>query len=430
MASFPVMKFGGAALADGAAVRRACAVVAERAPKRPAVVVSAHAGVTALLEREARAVAAGKPRGDEVRVRHHTLLSQLGLDPELLDRHLWELATVLDELRGRGEPGRSALDFVLSFGERMSARIVAACLREQGVAATAVDAFDLGLSPEGALRPLPAFDSAVRSALGAVGGIPVVTGFLAQDGAGNLTTLGPNGSDLTAALLAEALDAGEVQLWKTVPGVMSADPGLVPAARLVESMSFSLAAELAGQGASVLHPNALAPARRAGVCVRVLDVNRPERAGTLIEEHEQAGGAPRAVAVASEPALVALSVRGGGPALAGLFARMAGARLTPRFTLAEGGGLTVFVPAGEGVDALARESTGVSIAREVASVAVVGHGGAVLGARALEQLHEAGIGVERAFLGSGRAQAFLVDPDHRVAAVGALHEGLLEAPLA
>ena len=79
MVHFPVMKFGGASLADGAAVRRVCAVVAQCANQRPAVVVSAHAGVTALLEREARAAAAGKARGDEVRVRHHTLLSQLGL---------------------------------------------------------------------------------------------------------------------------------------------------------------------------------------------------------------------------------------------------------------------------------------------------------------------------------------------------------------
>ncbi|MDP6408122.1 MAG: aspartate kinase [Planctomycetota bacterium] len=422
----PVMKFGGAALADGAAVRRVCAVVAGRARQHPAVVVSAHAGVTALLERQARSAAAGHRRSDEVRVRHHTLLSQLGLDSELLDRHLWELASVLDELRGRGELGRAQLDFVLSFGERMSARIVAACLREGGVPATAVDAFDLGLTPDGAMRARPAFESAVR----AVPGIPVVTGFLAQDGEGNLTTLGPNGSDLTAALLAEALEAGEVQLWKTVPGVMSADPSLVPGARLVESMSFSLAAELAGQGASVLHPRALEPARRAGLCVRVLDVNQPTRSGTLIEERPEGEGGVRAVAVASEPALVALSLPGGGTTLAELFARMGAQRIAPRFTLAERGGVTVFAPAGVSAERVARDLPGVSVRREVASAAVVGHGGALLGARALEQINAAGITVERAFLGSGRVQAFLVDPARRVAAVRALHEGLLEVALA
>lgn len=433
MVHFPVMKFGGASLADGAAVRRVCAVVAQRADQRPAVVVSAHAGVTALLECEARAAAAGKGRGDEVRVRHHTLLSQLGLDPELLDRHLWELASILDELRGRGRVREEELDFVLSFGERMSSRIVAACLRAGGVAATPVDAFDLGLTSDGALGAVPhqlAFHSAARSVLQSVPGIPVVTGFLAQDGAGNLTTLGPNGSDLTAALLAEALGAGEVQLWKTVPGVMSADPSLVPEAHLIEAMSFSVAAELAGQGAEVLHPRALEPARRAGLPVRVLDVNQPAAGGTLIEERDEPERGDAAVAVASEPALAALFRPGASQALAGLFARMDSERVAPRFTVAEGGGLTVFAPAGEGIERVASGVRGASIKRQVASVSVVGHGGAVLGARALELLSGDGIEVERAFLGSGLVQAFLIDPAQRVAAVRALHAGLLEVALA
>jgi aspartokinase len=105
-------------------------------------------------------------------------------------------------------------------------------------------------------------------------------------------------------------------------------------------------------------------------------------------------------------------------------------RVAPRFTVAEGGGLTVFAPAGEGIERVASGVRGASIKRQVASVSVVGHGGAVLGARALELLSGDGIEVERAFLGSGLVQAFLIDPAQRVAAVRALHAGLLEVALA
>ncbi len=280
-----VMKFGGAALGDGAGIRRAGAILTARGGVRPVAVVSAAAGVTELLVAVANAAAEGRSELERVRIRHRTLLSQCGLEQELLNRLLVELASVLEGIRERRAISAAERDFVLSFGERMSARVVAAALRASGRSATPVDAFDLGLlsdSNHGCARPLTGNSAAIRRALQQVPGIPVVTGFVAKDSAGNLTTLGRNGSDLSASLLAEACGAREVQFWKVVGGVMSADPTLVPDARGITRLSYSQAAEYAFRGANVLHPGALEPLRRAEIPARVLCLSDPDGEGTWI----------------------------------------------------------------------------------------------------------------------------------------------------
>ncbi len=304
-----VFKFGGAALADGPGIRRAVEIVRAHLERdgvqvghedpenesggekgapgaRLLVVVSAHAGVTDLLETVAQAAAEGHLEADRVRIRHRTLLSQLGLDPELLDRHLRELYAILGRIQKTGRVAPEERDYVLSFGERMSARIVARTLSEAGIPATPVDAWDLGLvtdSRHGQARPLDGLETAIREAVAAVPGVPVVTGFLAKDETGNLTTLGRNGSDLTASILAAAVGAGEIQYWKTVGGILTADPRLVPGAQVIERLSYAEAAEFALHGAEVLHPGAVEPALRAQVRVRVRSVLTPEEPGTLLE---------------------------------------------------------------------------------------------------------------------------------------------------
>jgi aspartate kinase len=282
------MKFGGAALADGAGVRRAGQIVAEHGGERPVVVVSALLGVTRTLDRLGREAAEGAAADPaELRIRHRTVLSQLELDAELLDRHLTELSMVLRSIRHRRRLRPVERDYLLSFGERISARLVAAHLRARGVHATPVDAFDLGLASDsnhGAARPLPGTVDDLREALERVPGVPVVTGFVAADRAGNLTTLGRNGSDLSAALVGAATGAREVQFWKAVPGVMTADPALVPAARCHPRIGYADAAVYARAGAEVLHPDTLEPLVATGIPARVLDVRDPDEPGTLIAD--------------------------------------------------------------------------------------------------------------------------------------------------
>ena len=134
-----------------------------------------------------------------------------------------------------------------------------------------------------------------------------MTGFLALDEEGHVATLGRNGSDLTAVWIGEAVGAEEVHLWKTVDGIHSADPRLVPGAQRIDQLDYATAAELALQGAEVLHPAAMEPARRSGLPIRVRGVHDPDSPGTRIAP-------PAAIAWGGGPAVLALAHRRAAPA--------------------------------------------------------------------------------------------------------------------
>ena len=123
-----VLKFGGAALADGPGVLRACQIVAKYGGERPLVVVSAHHGVTSLLETVARSAAEGHLEADRVRIRHRSLLAQLALDSELLDRYFHELFTLLSEIRSRGKLLERERDLALSAQARAAVDEIDAAL--------------------------------------------------------------------------------------------------------------------------------------------------------------------------------------------------------------------------------------------------------------------------------------------------------------
>jgi aspartate kinase len=428
MSSRKVMKFGGAALADGPAVERSCRIVRERGGANPIVVVSAHQGVTSLLDSVARAAAGGAVDVDRVRIRHKGILRQLGLDMELLNRYFAELASLLELIRARGNLLPGERDLVLSFGERMSARVVAHALKRAGVQATPVDAFDLGLTTDsnhGSARPLPGSGTAVREALRQVPGIPVVTGFLAQDRLGNLTTLGRNGSDLTASLVAEAVGAGELELWKAVGGMMTADPAIVPDARILERLSFEEAGELASHGAEVLHPEALVPAQRAAITVRFLDVSDPDGPGTTLVSTQSAEGP---VAIAARRRLLRIILTSDGSAafagrlgeVGGILARHA---VEPAAFDARGARIELLLVPGPATDAvLAEIGRSALVEKDLALVAVVGRPpGDALGV-----LAGIGVPVREAVMGSERAsQVFLLHADDLERAVRGLHAALL-----
>lgn len=419
-----VMKFGGVSLADGDAVRRVCGIVTGRASAPPLVVVSAHQGVTSSLELCAREATQGRADIDRVRQRHRGLLRQLSLDPELLDRHFGELQRILTCIAGRGTLLAEELDLALSFGERMSARVVAAALRGQGHLATPVDAFDLGLTTDshfGRARPLAGVQETLRDSLAEIPGIPVVTGFLARDQSGNLTTLGRNGSDLTAALVAHAVGAERLEFWKDVPGIMTADPRLVPEARVIDVIAPEAAAELAFHGSSVLHPHALDPEFTETVSIRVRNVLAPDQPGTELRPGTLVEGP---IAIAGHAQLAGLSMpREGDHGPAELFALLQAKRVTPRLIHGESEQVSVFAPPGSGFEEVAHElSDRATALPPVASVVVVGRG---LGLDALELLDRAGLPPQLSAQGrSAASQVFLIDPEDRTEATRALHAGL------
>jgi aspartokinase len=433
-----VLKFGGAALRDGTAIEHALDLVEHYAGQgRVLLVVSAQEGVTAQLERAAEEASLGRLEAwDALRVRHHSALAQLGLPSELLDRLLRELRALLEELRLLGRCEGKQRDYVLSYGERMSARIVAAVLRRRGHEAVPLDAYDLGLTTaarRGGSELLEAPTESLRKTLLAVRGIPVVTGFLALDPSGDLTTLGPNGSDLSAVWFGEAVAAEEVILWKEVEGFMSADPDFVPGARRISELGRSEAVEFAVHGADVLHAGALEPAERSGLVVRIADVRDPDEPGSRIEATTPSAGplglAQRAGLVRyREP--IALG-RDQAAQFSALAQALHDAGLEPYRLAASGRELELLVVDHPRLASFAAARPRAQLERGWASFAVVGRGVAgerELGERVRALAAQVGAVLEPApgacAGDGGSSQVFLTRAVHLRAALAAVHAGL------
>ncbi|MCA9711045.1 MAG: aspartate kinase [Myxococcales bacterium] len=284
-----VMKFGGSSVANREQIEKVLTIVRDRLDQHPVVVCSAHKGVTDALIDAARLAASGRDPGEAVIERQRAVADSLGCDPDLLAPCFSEIRDLLRGIRLVGELSPRSLDYISSFGERMSVRCIADFFSRQGMPTRAFDAWDLGLRTDdnfGRARPLPGYAEAMQAAFAErvpPGVVALVTGFVAKGKDGVITTLGRNGSDLTATLVGAALGAREVQIWSDTDGVMSADPSIVPAAKSIAAMRFDEAAELAYFGSRVLHPATLVPAIDKDIPVRVLNTNRPDHPGTLIE---------------------------------------------------------------------------------------------------------------------------------------------------
>ncbi len=284
-----VMKFGGSSVANREQIDKVLAIVRERIDRQPVVVSSAHKGVTDGLIEAARTAAQGYNPGEVVLDRQREVARSLGCPDSLLLPFFSEIRDLLRGIQLVGELSPRSLDYISSFGERMSVRCLADFFSREGVDARAYDAWDLGLVTDdnfGRARPRAQYAEHMRAAFieqVPAGIVPIVTGFVAKTEQGVITTLGRNGSDLSATLIAAALGAQEVQIWSDTDGVMTADPGIVTAAKSIATMRFDEAAELAYFGSRMLHPATLVPAIEQDISVRVLNTNRPDHPGTVIE---------------------------------------------------------------------------------------------------------------------------------------------------
>ncbi len=293
------MKFGGTSLGDAERIQTAAALVEDRLPRKPFVVVSAVGSsvgpdgakrrkVTDLLIQAARKAVVGDPLSgfSEVQSRHYDILDDLGFPRELVERDLVELNELLRGVYLIKEVTPRTLDYVMSFGERISCRLLAAELQRRGVRAVGVESYDLGFltdSNYGAARPLPDTPRRIADVMRArEEDVTVTTGFVGKNAAGEVTTVGRQGSDFTAAYFGAVLGAEEVQIWTDVDGILTADPSVVADARPLDRMSFREAAELAYYGAEVLHPATMIPAIEKGIPVRVLNTFKPSSPGTMI----------------------------------------------------------------------------------------------------------------------------------------------------
>jgi aspartate kinase len=208
-------------------------------------------------------------------------------------------------------PPRSA-DEAVAIGERLSALLVSECLRAEGVESVAVNAAEVVVTDAvfGNASPLmePTRERARSRLVPELErrALPVVTGFNGATADGRPTTLGRGGSDFSASILSAALDAAELWIWTDVDGIMSADPRLVPSAAVLEEVTYSEAAELAYNGAKVLHPRTLAPLMDKAIPVWSKNSFDPSKPGTRIVARHTNGAAARAVTSLARVALISL----------------------------------------------------------------------------------------------------------------------------
>jgi bifunctional aspartokinase / homoserine dehydrogenase 1 len=323
-----VWKFGGASLADAAAIQRAASLIAEH--RGPLVIVaSALAGVTDLLLDGAAQAAAGRGRPADkaaaVCLRRHRQVARdlLPAGParrKLLaaaDAAAREYHELCGAVRVLGHLAPRASDLLVSRGERLSAAILAAALTAAGRRATMVDATTVvstdgthgGAAPH--LAETARLARRVLKPLLAGAAVAVVPGFIGRAPDGSVTTLGRGGSDLTATLLARSLGARRVVLWKDVPGILTADPRLVPDARLIPQLHHREAAEVAHYGAKVLHPRALIPIAGTRIVLCVRSFVDPAAPGTEVSARRGTPDHPvKALATVGAQAIVTVAGKG------------------------------------------------------------------------------------------------------------------------
>ena len=318
-----VMKFGGTSVGSAERMRAVAGIAAERRPRPVAIVVSAMSKVTDLLLDTLRRAEAGdeaalKSNIANLRARH------LATCRELLPSERWEAAeegiahliAEFERIAGGmlmlSEMPPRSVDEAVAIGERLSALLIAEYLNTQGTPAEAVNAAEIvvtdavfgNASP--LMEPTRAKTRARLLPLLERGVIPVVTGFNGATSDGRPTTLGRGGSDFSASILSAALDASELWIWTDVDGIMSADPRIVPTAAVLNEVTYAEAAELAYNGAKVLHPRTLAPLIEKQIPVWSKNSFAPEKAGTRILSSIGAATGARAVTSLAQVALISL----------------------------------------------------------------------------------------------------------------------------
>jgi aspartate kinase len=296
-----VLKFGGTSVGDAEAIARTGRIVATRADQGPIVVVSALAGVTNALigiaEQASKGHLIGALRAIEgLRERHLQQAEALLGEGENCAEVCAELSAMIDELAHLaealatlGDLTARSLDAICAYGERMSSIICVAAFARQGLPAVHVDACEVMITDATFGKAEPQHDAIAEACrmhvvpLVREKKIPVMGGFIGSTrGTGITTTLGRGGSDFSASLFGAAVQAEAIEIWTDVDGMLTADPRVVPNARLIDQIAFDEASELASFGAKVLHPNTIAPAVRLGIPVFVLNSRRPEGKGTKI----------------------------------------------------------------------------------------------------------------------------------------------------
>jgi aspartate kinase len=328
-----VMKFGGTSVATGENICRAAALVANSVKQGSGVivVVSAFDGTTDELSEAAEQA----QRGNEAYIRkfkqklfeRHSAAAMKAIENKRIQKEIQqvikktidELEKVLTGISYVGELTPKSRDYVLSFGERLSAPIVWGCLRDSKLESQWFTGKEAGIvtdSDFGEASPL--MNVTMHQLKERIGPllekkvVPVVTGYIAATQDGVVTTLGRGGSDYTATLLGAALAVDEVWIWTDVDGMMTVDPKIIPSAKSLSVLSYQEAAEMAIFGAKAMHPRALEPLMRENIPARIRNVFNPKNPGTLIADAQtaQRTDVVKAIALIKDVAMINISGAG------------------------------------------------------------------------------------------------------------------------
>lgn len=447
-----VMKFGGTSMKDAETIKRSAAIARQSAPGKGIVcVVSAMDQVTELLLELGEAAASDNRAAvnaimSRIRVQHESAAKGIGgTAPEVIRGMLDRLEHLADGINAVGELTVRSKDAVVSFGEKLSTVLMAAALGCKGF--TGQEAGIVTNDHFGKAEPLMDLSFyQLRSNLQPhleKGETIVVSGFIAATQHGVTTTLGRGGSDYTACIIGAALKAEEVWIWSDVDGLMTADPRIVPGAKLLESVTFAEAIEMGQFGAKSMHPLALEPAAEHGIPVRFRNTFNQASVGTRLvpEAPDVASGHPvKCVLLHKNAALITVSGAAmiGRPGTAAqVFRALADANVNIMMisqSVSEAGISLVVARdhAERGKAVLERTlmrggvARGVSLLEQVAVVAAVGsgmHGVPGIAAKVFTAAAEKKINVIAIAQGSSELSiSFVTGADDGADAVRALHE--------
>lgn len=315
MSHLSVAKFGGTSVANFDAMTSCANIVTSDANTR-VVVLSASAGVTNYLVELANGCE--KERREEildaVRTIQYNIIEKLQNQSEVsaeIDELLQHIAALAES--ASLATSNALTDELICHGEMMSTKIFTQLLKERNFPAVWVDVRDIVATNSNYGKAAPNDEKtqqqsdAIIKPLIAAGNVVITQGFIGRDDEGKTTTLGRGGSDYSAALLAEVLNANDVLIWTDVPGIYTTDPRVVPNAQRIDTMAFNEAAEMATFGAKVLHPATLLPAVRSNIPVYVGSSKAPEQGGTWVTRDPQPRPTFRAIALRRHQTLLTLS---------------------------------------------------------------------------------------------------------------------------
>jgi diaminopimelate decarboxylase/aspartate kinase len=292
-----VMKFGGSSVSTAENWQQIAKLLQSRldAGLQPVVVHSALQGVSDALERILHTAVTGDPTSilDEIRSQHYELADALALDGSaLLDETLHELDQLIAGVRLVREVSVRVRVRIMALGELMATRLGADFLESQSLPIQWIDARDQLVSRSRSNRQAASSylsatcdfdeDADMQASLAGHGKIILTQGFIARNTNGETVLLGRGGSDTSAAYFAAKLQARRLEVWTDVPGMFTADPRVVPSARLLIALHYDEAQELASAGSTVLHPRCIAPLRDIGIPLFIRSTSSPEIAGTVI----------------------------------------------------------------------------------------------------------------------------------------------------